>query len=69
MSSLPRTLKKMICDTIVPSFPHAAAIPCPVERQRVGKISPGMMNVVTLGPKLLKKFARQNSVTNALALF
>jgi hypothetical protein len=27
-----------------------------------------MINVVTLGPKLLKKFARQYSATNAWAL-
>jgi hypothetical protein len=53
---------------MAPSFPLAAAIPCPVERYRVGKSSPGTMKVVTLGPKLAKKFARQYTAKNALAL-
>jgi len=63
-----RTLKKMIWETIAPSFPLAAAIPCPVERYRVGKISPGMMKVVTFGPKLVKKFAKQYNAKKASVL-
>lgn len=38
-------------ETIAPSLPKAAEMPCPVERYRVGNTSPGMMNVVVLGPK------------------
>lgn len=59
---------KIIWATMAPSFPLAAAIPCAVERYRVGKILPGIMKVVTLGPKLVKKFARQYNATKALAL-
>lgn len=52
-------MKKIIWETMAPSFPEAAVIPCAVERYRVGKISLGMLKVVTFGPKLVKKFARQ----------
>ena len=53
---------------MAPRFPLAAAIPCAVERYRVGKILPGIMEVVTLGSKLVKKFARQSNGTKALVL-
>lgn len=44
---------------IAPSLPEAADRPWHVERYRVGKCSPGMMNVVVFGPKLRKNPARQ----------
>lgn len=34
-----------------PILPDAADMPCEVERYRVGKTSPGTMNVVVLGPE------------------
>jgi hypothetical protein len=50
---------------IAPSLPDAAEIPCAVDRYRVGKTSPGMMNVVVFGPKFWKKLARQYRKTKA----
>lgn len=50
--------------TTAPSLPKAAEIPWAVERYRVGKASPGIMNVVVLGPKFWKKLARQYRKTN-----
>lgn len=47
---------------MAPSFPLAAQIPCAVDLYRVGKTSPGMMNVVVLGPKFWKKLAIQYCV-------
>ena len=51
--------EKPTCAMIAPSFPLAAQIPCAVDLYRVGKTSPGMMNVVVLGPKFWKKLAMQ----------
>jgi hypothetical protein len=46
-------------ETVAPILPLAAEIPWTVERYRVGNTPPGMMKVVTLGPKFWKKFERQ----------
>lgn len=54
---------KLTCATIAPNFPLAAEIPCAVDRYLVGKISPGIMNVVVFGPKFWKKFTKQNRNT------
>lgn len=43
-----------ISRNLSPILPDAALIPCEVDRYRVGKHSPGTMNVVALGPKLKK---------------
>lgn len=43
---------------IAPDLPHAAEIPWAVDRYRVGKASPGRINVVVFGPKFWKKLAR-----------
>ena len=53
------SLEKPTCAMMAPSFPLAAQIPCAVDLYRVGKTSPGMMNVVVLGPKFWKKLAMQ----------
>lgn len=47
----------MTCATIAPILPAAAEIPCPVERYRVGKHSPGIRKVVVFGPKLKNSWA------------
>lgn len=41
-------------ERIAPAFPEAAAIPWQVDLNLVGNTSPGIMNVVVLGPKLKK---------------
>lgn len=51
---------------MAPSLPLAAEIPWAVERYRVGKISPGMIKVVVLGPKFWKKLVKQYRNTKAL---
>ena len=51
---------------IAPNLPEAALIPCAVERKRVGKSSPGMMNVVVFGPKF---YANNASVAGWLHMF
>jgi hypothetical protein len=51
---------------IAPSLPDAAEIPWAVDRYRVGNASPGMMNVVVLGPKFWKKLVKQYKKKNAL---
>jgi len=38
-------------------------MPCPMDLYRVGKTSPGIMNVVEFGPNPQKKFARQTKTT------
>ncbi len=48
--SLDRNGVLTTCARMAPILPMAAETPCPVERYRVGKHSPGMMNVVVLGP-------------------
>ena len=50
--------KKQTYEIIAPSFPDAADIPWQVDRYLVGNTSPGMINVVAFGPKLLKKLAK-----------
>ena len=60
-----RNTEKVIWVTMEPSFPLAAEIPCAVDRYRVGNASPGITNVVVLGPKFSKKFAMQTSAKKA----
>lgn len=55
----------MIWAIVAPSFPLAALKPWHVLRYRVGKHSPGIMNVVALGPKLKKNCAKTYSVKRA----
>lgn len=47
--------KKPTVPTIAPNFPAAPDIPWHVDLNLAGKSSAGIINVVVLGPKLLKK--------------
>ena len=51
----------MTCATIAPILPMAADTPWPVDLYRVGKHSPGIMNVVVFGPQLKKNCAMMYS--------
>ena len=49
---------------MAPSFPDAADIPWHVDLYLVGNNSPGIIKVVELGPKFVKKFAKMNRQIN-----
>lgn len=53
--------KKYTWEIIAPSFPDAADIPWHVDLYFVGNTSPGIINVVAFGPKLLNRFAQINN--------